>query len=173
MDRRIKILGRDVPVILLTIIAITSLASAALLSYYGTIVGTAQVKQSVLVDGKNYTTSVQDTIGEAIAGNSYTFKHYLTNRAEIGATVKLTADNPDTQNEEDYPEGVTVKYYEATCGDSLPDSIQCTENEIQNPESIEVGAEQNYCFCIEYIFAINAEPGDYDITTYVVPVTTQ
>jgi len=57
-------------------LVIAGVVSAALLTIYGKLIGTATVEQSVLVNGKNYTEEQPYSIGQspAIAGNTYICK---------------------------------------------------------------------------------------------------
>jgi len=162
MDRRIKILGRDVPVILLTIIAITSLASAALLSYYGEVVGTATIEQSVKIDGKIWNQTIEETI-TGVAGNTYATKHTITNDASQEAQISIvTVSKTGPENYDPEGAGVTVSYgspgQDGECGDG---------NDGPAPTSVPAGGSVD--FCIYYEFAINAYPGTYTVTTEVQP----
>jgi len=51
MKRRIKILGKTISGTTLAFLLMTVIGSATLLTYYGTLVGTVTVEQSVKVDG--------------------------------------------------------------------------------------------------------------------------
>lgn len=65
----------------LAIALLVGLVSAGLLSYYGRIVTTANIGQSVLLDGKDITgMPIAETI-EAFGGCRYCYKHTLNNRA--------------------------------------------------------------------------------------------
>jgi len=85
--------------ILIAVLAIALLigaASAAVLTYYGTIRVTVDVKQSILVDDKDYTQMIEDVITEpAPGGETFCFKHWLHNYASVPARVVLeTAYSP-------------------------------------------------------------------------------
>jgi len=93
------------------LIAATLIASGALLSYYGKVETVAHVQQSVLIDGSDYTTTINDG-GEdgfnIIAGCTEIFKHKILNQgcvgAPIGITTSIIAYGKGT-------EGVNVDYY--------------------------------------------------------------
>jgi len=155
------------------------LGTAGLLSYYGKVVGTVTVSQSILVDGQVYSdTGIQETI-TAYGGETKITPHYIKAvTTALPAKVKITLDNPATTDVETAPEGVTVKYLTATWTDNDSDGVmdtdeyQCGTNEIAQP--VELTASSPVVpFCIQYSFAINyvSPTGGDTITTYVVPVT--
>jgi len=103
--------------LVLTIAAVTGLASAALLDYYGRIRATVEVEQSILVDNQNYLIITPDNIPEpAPGGENFYFKHTLTNQASIPVTVDFeTTYSPDG-------DGITTTYFELL-GYSLSETI--------------------------------------------------
>jgi hypothetical protein len=118
----VKFFGRSIPAVAIALIAIAALASAGLLSYYGMLVGTATVAQSVKLDGKtcnaDYSAcTIEYTVGASptLAGSNYINGPYaLTNDAEVPATVKLVTDQQpadlwvDTLGKVN---GITTSYY--------------------------------------------------------------
>ncbi|GAI14449.1 unnamed protein product, partial [marine sediment metagenome] len=86
-----KMFGKTIPVLaIVAIVASAGLVSAALLSYYGKITMTADVKQSVLVDGQDYTWEITDVIPvDAPGGETFCFLHTLKNQASVPATVSF------------------------------------------------------------------------------------
>lgn len=93
--------------LVLTVAAVTGLASAALLDYYGRIRATVEVEQSILVDGQDWLTITSDNIPEpAPGGENFYFKHTLTNQASIPVTVDFeTTYSPPG-------DGITTTYFE-------------------------------------------------------------
>jgi len=97
-----KIFGKAIPTFAIAIVLLGSLGVAVLLNSYGTITGTANVEQSVLVDGG---TAPITYSFDAIAGNTYTDgEHTLKNQADVSAGVVVTttrtgesADEMDTK----------------------------------------------------------------------------
>jgi hypothetical protein len=181
MKKSAKFFGKSLLALALGVIAVAGLAVAGLLSYYGKVVGTANVAQSLLVDGNTYSQEVKDNLGNIVAGESYIKEHYLKNQATqegVVAKAKLTPDDPSTTDVEKYPDGVTVTYYKATWTDANNNGevdsgeIACSTTEAYSSDDIiEVGAGQVVPFCIKYTFAVNLEPSTsenpYTITTYV------
>jgi len=106
--KKYSVLGKQIPALVIALLAMAGLGSAGLLSYYGMITGTATVEQSVKVDGK----SVPDSLGisyDASGVAGYTDidgPHSLTNDADVPATVSFET----TQNDGDV-EGITTRYY--------------------------------------------------------------
>lgn len=90
--------------VLIAMVVLAGVGSAALLSHYGVIDNVVDVGQSVLIDGGNH---LQVNIyGEnIIAGSTVITGHTLYNRAEVPATIKLeTGYLPDG-------EGITTTYW--------------------------------------------------------------
>lgn len=82
--------------------------SAGILSYVGKINITANVSQSVLLDGNDYTNPVTQTI-DVVGGCSYCYDHTLTNNGCQDATVafETTITGPGGSG------GVTVEYIDS------------------------------------------------------------
>jgi hypothetical protein len=74
LNKKVKIFGKQVPAVLLALVAMTALASAGLLSYYGMITGTATVSQGVVLE-------IYDTS-----------KNLLAKAQGDGSPIALTAD---------------------------------------------------------------------------------
>jgi hypothetical protein len=89
MSKKVKVFGRSIPAVAIALIAIAALASAGLLSYYGKLVGTATVSQSVKVDGRSYTESITGAWdGSFVAGKTIVDgPHKLTNDAPVPAKI--------------------------------------------------------------------------------------
>jgi hypothetical protein len=101
LGKKVKIFGKQIPAVLIALLAIAGLASAGLLSYYGIIKGTATLEQSVFLDGKNvkngsleitysYTGAAGDTVVDG--------PHKLVNNANVPAKIsfKTTCCNSTT-----------------------------------------------------------------------------
>lgn len=92
IKKDVKIFGRTIPVFVLALVALTGIGSAALLTYYGSIIGSVTVEQAVLVDGKSYSNSgPTDTYsGTNVAGMTLTDgEHDLKNNGGNPATIKF------------------------------------------------------------------------------------
>ena len=81
-------------------------ASGALLSHYGKIQTTANISQSVLIDGNDYATPVTHEFS-IVAGCTEVFKHKIENRACVEAPIDITT----LVNGYDEVEGVNIYYY--------------------------------------------------------------
>ncbi len=125
--KKINIFGKQISAIILGLTLIATLASAGLLTYFGMITGTADVSQSVLVDGKDISempiTGAWD--GDTTAGDTIIEKHDLSNNLEIPATIDFnttcknsiyTDSSSPSTNEyidwEDGCDGITTRYVE-------------------------------------------------------------
>jgi hypothetical protein len=97
LSKKVKFFGRSIPAVAIALIAIAALASAGWLSYYGMLVGTAEVHQSVKLNGLECTggnyenCKISYTVGSsAVAGSTYVDGPFnLKNDAQIPATVKF------------------------------------------------------------------------------------
>jgi len=133
--KKIKNLLKGSPVAMVVAgILIAGVATAAVLTYYGVIKGTAEVWQSVLVNGKGIKTgSLEITydIGSspAIAGNTYASLNTLENRADVPAKVKFVTTQcvagsgvcvSDPGHKE---EGITTTYLMGTEGINFDDEF--------------------------------------------------
>ena len=97
---------KGIPVFLVAVVALSTFGAAALLEYYGTISTTVEVEQSILVDGQDYTATINDVIEEdAPGGEEFCFKHWLKNQMSVEGTVGLeTSYSPEG-------EGIETTYY--------------------------------------------------------------
>jgi hypothetical protein len=79
--------GKSVPILAILMISMLTIgASAALLSYYGSILQTVTVNQAVLLDGQDYTQPIVSSL-EAISGATICTLHNLQNRGAKPANV--------------------------------------------------------------------------------------
>ncbi len=85
--KTIKIFGRQVSLLFFAFAIFAFAASATMLTYYGRFVTTANVKQSVLVDGESYTHGDITQTLDVTGGSESCSVHYLKNQAEIPAPV--------------------------------------------------------------------------------------
>jgi len=100
-------------------ILVAGVASAALIYVYGTLTGTAEVKQSVLIGGRDVNTEsleITYSVGgsPAMAGNTYGKLVDIKNQAEIPAKVGFTTQYM-IEGEHgwwDSESGITTSYYE-------------------------------------------------------------
>lgn len=94
-------------------------ASAALLSVYVTLTGTAEVEQSLVFDGTTETSleyTMKEGENKAIAGNTYTETATLHNKSDATAPIEIVTNQcevskhhcGDTNHNE---EGIDTKYY--------------------------------------------------------------
>ena len=92
MKRNISLLGKTVPTLVVALMLFSGIGFAALLTNYGIITGTAEVDQSVLVDGEGYEDSLTltYTIDTAVGGNTYMDEpHTLKDRADVPAYIAV------------------------------------------------------------------------------------
>lgn len=89
------------------LIAGTLIASAGLLSYYGSVETTADVSQSVLIDGNDYETPLSHSF-DINAGCTKIYKHKIKNTACVEAPIEITTDIDGYGKG---PGGVNVDYY--------------------------------------------------------------
>ena len=88
------------------IVALVSAVSATLLTYYGQVQTTANVSQSVLLDGYDYSIPVTHDF-DIIGGCCKCYEHTLENQGCVGAPIDIvTTYSPDG-------EGITTEYYKA------------------------------------------------------------
>jgi len=78
MTKRTKKLGKRGLAVLAILIAVTMIASAGLLTYFGQITTTATVSQSVQIDEHNWDEPIAHEL-EAFGGCCYCFEHEITN----------------------------------------------------------------------------------------------
>ena len=107
---KISKIGRRGKIGLTVLVAVMfiGVASAGLLSYYGKVTTTANVSQSIFVDGNDYTTPVTDDFA-VTGGCTVCVDHKISNVACIDGTVSLdtTITGPGG------PSGVTVTYMDS------------------------------------------------------------
>ena len=84
-------------IVAIALLLAATLVSAGILTYYGKITTTATVSQSILVDGKDYSSPITDDI-TATGGCTVCKSHWIKNNACIDGTVSLvtTADSAIT-----------------------------------------------------------------------------
>jgi len=99
--KTVKMFGRTVPIVAILLISILSIgAFGALLKQYATVEMTANMEQSVLLDGG---TSVTDTL-EGFAGRTYCYYHTLENLGHKDAPIYFTWTCDKNKD------GITVSY---------------------------------------------------------------
>jgi len=98
-----KIIGRRGKIGLAVLVALMfiGVASAALLPYYGKITTTANVSQSVLIDGYDYTNPITNEF-DVIGGCSKCFEHTLENQGCSDAPIDIVTTGD--------VEGISVEY---------------------------------------------------------------
>jgi hypothetical protein len=89
----------------LAIALLIGIASAALLDYYGRIQTTVSVGQSVLLDDKDVSQPISETVS-AYGGETVCKYHWLRNRASVPISVQL-----NSWAYGGIPDGVTIEYY--------------------------------------------------------------
>jgi len=105
--RKLRILGKEIPVIVVVSVLLIGVGSATLLTYYGTITANVNVQQSILLDNLAWPASqVTDTIPEqAPGGEKFCFEHTLKNQMSVAGTVNFDSScTPDCA-------GITKSYY--------------------------------------------------------------
>lgn len=167
-SERITIFGKQVSAIVLGLLVMAGLASAGLISYYGMVVGTATVTQSVKLDDQ---TCIDASGGDCTATDTFTtvggdtiYKKYkLTNDASVSADVQISYEPTD--------DAYTVGYVVVEVEDQdAYDALDCSEQSFTDSTidtTLEAG--KMYAFCTAYQFAINALANEYAITTSIVP----
>ena len=114
-SKRVTVLGKSIPAMTIALLLIGGLASAALLTYYGTITATVNVQQSILLDSLAWPASqVTDIISEAApGGETFCFEHYLTNQMSVAGTVNFEGSCSGMDKNQNYLncDGITKTYY--------------------------------------------------------------
>ncbi len=125
--KKINIFGKQISAIILGLTLMVALASAAVLTYFGMFTGTADVSQSVLVDGEDISAMPIEGAwnGSIIAGATTIEKHDLSNNAEVPVTVDFNTTcedstwwdslSPSTDEYIDWAthcDGITTRYVE-------------------------------------------------------------
>jgi len=110
--KRHAIKKRTIGIVIAVLVgALMITASAALLTYYGKVITTATVSQSVLLDGNDYTTPVTNSFG-VMGGCCKCSTHDLENQGCISADIDLaTTYSPDGV-------GITTTYTVQTTDDN-------------------------------------------------------
>ncbi|WP_414837613.1 hypothetical protein ACK3SF_05075 [Candidatus Nanosalina sp. VS9-1] len=104
-----KVLGKTVPTMLLIGLFLAGSGSAALLTTFGTVSGTADVDQAVtFADDSTEVTSSFD--GEVVAGSTYQDEFTLVNDANRTATVEFVSDADDIGGISQEVTGVTQSF---------------------------------------------------------------
>jgi hypothetical protein len=174
MKKSAKFLGKSLLALALGIIVVAGLAVAGLLSYYGKVVGTATVSQSVrLVDPTNGDELVcQDSQGSGctvsnyqyltiVAGDTgYTGPFELRNYASSDVSVNIQAT---VTNGPGGTDGITVTVT------GVDENGECSDN-VNAPTSVPGRSSNSYGvakFCLKVSSQPNAIAGSYGITTTV------
>ncbi len=90
--KKITLFGRTIPALVAVLVTI-GLASAGLLTYYGMVVATVDVKQSILLDEQDYTAPITDgPFHPAPGGEKFCFKHWLKNQMSVEGTVEFDSE---------------------------------------------------------------------------------
>ena len=79
---------KKIVIVLGAILLCATLVSATILTYFGQVNTTANIQQSVLVDGQDYTQPISETI-DAIGGTTLYTSHTIYNRAPICGQIKI------------------------------------------------------------------------------------
>jgi len=103
LGKKITVFGKTIPAFLVVSLLSAGLGSAALLTYYGRITGTANVQQSV-VFSDNTTTKTYSFNGNVMAGDSYTDLVSIKNRANVPASAKFITTGDEVV-------GITTTYW--------------------------------------------------------------
>jgi hypothetical protein len=169
-----KFFGKSLLALALGIIAVAGLAVAGLLSYYGKVVGTATVSQSVQVssDGNNWLTctgtagegcTISDTFN-VIAGNTEYKTYYVKNNAGVAATIKIDDDGSTPSEVEEL--GVAVVDTGTDCDDSVTYTNILGSN---GPliETLNSGPLKKICEKVK--FRIDTLAGSYNVVLTVAP----
>lgn len=119
---KINVFGKQLPVFLFALVLIGGIGSAAVLTYYGQIQTTINATQSVIIDGGDYQTLINDEISEsAPGGETFCFKHILENRASVAADVEFETSGGG--------DGIETTYW------TIPDSLKETSIELTSKDS--------------------------------------
>lgn len=101
--------------VLIALVVLAGVGSAALLTYYNEMEGTADVLQSIIVDGNDHTTMTMYTIGSsAVAGNTYIDGPFpIENRADITGYIKFATSQEANYGGSyvDASDAVTTTYF--------------------------------------------------------------
>jgi hypothetical protein len=177
MKKSAKFFGKSLLALALGVIAVAGLAVAGLLSYYGKVVGTVTVSQSVILRaydsngnklGESTPTSngnpadltctgsvtAGDTLTNCQISSSNVAYFALENTAQTAtATVSLSG----LIDPSDISTGVKFVTYDES-------NKSCTDNEITGSQTINAGG--NLKFCIRVPTKVNAQPTTATITVF-------
>lgn len=110
LTKEVNVFQKSVPLAAIFLVAMVATGSAALLATYGTVTGTADVEQSILLDGEDHTGSVHYGFSDRdqVAGSTDISLHDLKNQADVDADIVLnTSCEPD---EADDCDGIDSSY---------------------------------------------------------------
>jgi hypothetical protein len=188
---QVTIFGRTIPAALAAVLAIAILSGLgyALLTAYITITGTATVSQSVVLDVagqgsdachatwdqvSDVCTESQDANGEwtiatyafgsTVAGNTRAVGLYVKNKGGVGAPVKFKLTSATLPGTATLGSDVKVEIwseYEKTnekCSGTKLVEFTAVGGEVSLTD-LDAGTSEDYC--INHVWAINAEPGNY------------
>ena len=87
--KSMKMFGKSVPLLAIVMVSLLAVgASAALLTYYGSITKEVIVTQAVLLDGLyDYTQPIEETVGPVVGGTTICQTHWLENKGPKPATI--------------------------------------------------------------------------------------
>jgi len=139
--KKIKMFGKTIPLALLVGILVIGVGSAAILEYYGTITGTAEVEQSVILVGCEDNECTYE-IGDSptIAGSTYVHTQTVSNKAnqqvpiDFVTTVEKCSGSGYATCTPDNGNVLTTRYYgilelenkDITTWVAIPDSTNAT-----------------------------------------------
>ncbi|MCK5321355.1 hypothetical protein KAJ38_02145 [Candidatus Pacearchaeota archaeon] len=111
MKKKVNMFGKEFSVFALVMVAMVTFASAALLTYYGSVTGLVTASQSVLVDGQDYNTPISNDYNVTAGGSVSDCGHDLKNHAEIPADVSLATTCASPTETTGTCAGVTTEVY--------------------------------------------------------------
>ncbi len=103
LSKDVKVFEKSVPVAAIFLIVMVATGSAALLATYGTITGTAEIEQSVVVEPDEF------SFNGVVAGSSIVDDFTIENRAEADEDVLFTTRHEDS-DENNVPHGIDTEY---------------------------------------------------------------
>jgi len=169
-----KFFGKSLLALVLGIIAVAGLAVAGLLRFYGKVVGTATVTQSVQVssDNNNWLTCSDTTGGgctitdtfSVVAGNTAYRTYYVKNNAGVSAGIKIDDESTPGEVEELY---VAVVDTGTDCKSEGVSYTNILGEEGPLSEILDPGATKKICEKVK--FKINTLEGSYDVKLTVIP----
>ncbi len=111
-EKKVTIFKKAIPLSVIALLVATVPVAGSLLTYYGQITATVDVHQSILVDGQDYSATINDVIEEdAPGGEEFCFKHWLKNQMSVEGIAGLeTYYHPDG-------DGIITTYY------TMPETI--------------------------------------------------